>query len=188
MIEAGLEVFASVGYHRSRVSDVCDVAGLSKRYFYESFADRAALLLAVYQHVDAAQRDVVLAALGAVDPDESDVMVLVRTSLLAQLDFLAEDRRRGRILYVEMYQATDPVTEAYRASLDAWAGVVAEILGERASKNGVSPELFAEVYVSALLGIVLRWVGEDQRQPPAAVVEAVEVLFSGRALAPADEG
>ncbi|RYJ01476.1 MAG: TetR/AcrR family transcriptional regulator [Actinomycetales bacterium] len=189
MIDAGLEVFGSVGYRRSRVSDVCDVAGLSKRYFYESFADRAALLLAVYQHVDEAQREVVMDALGAVDPDEKDLMVLVRTSIRAQLDFLAEDPRRGKILYVEMYQATDPVTEAYRESLGSWTGVVAEILGERASQNGLSPEVLAEVYVSAVLGIVLRWVMEDQRQAPQAVVQAIELLFSGAALsAAADEG
>ncbi len=45
-IEAGLEVFAERGYHSSTVRSICANAGLTERYFYESFSNSEDLLTA----------------------------------------------------------------------------------------------------------------------------------------------
>lgn len=45
LIEAGLEVFGTVGYAESTVEALCAQAGIrNKRYFYEPFPDREALI------------------------------------------------------------------------------------------------------------------------------------------------
>ncbi|NED65389.1 TetR/AcrR family transcriptional regulator, partial [Streptomyces sp. SID10244] len=49
LIAAGLDLFGSDGYASASVKRVCEHAGLTQRYFYESFADRPALLAAVYE-------------------------------------------------------------------------------------------------------------------------------------------
>ena len=51
-IEAGLTVFGSRGYHSSTVRSICSEAGLTERYFYESFANSEDLLCVVYEHVN----------------------------------------------------------------------------------------------------------------------------------------
>ncbi|MBD0862828.1 TetR/AcrR family transcriptional regulator [Gordonia sp. zg691] len=48
LITAGLDVFGTEGYAKTSVKSVCESAGLTQRYFYESFSDRADLLVAVY--------------------------------------------------------------------------------------------------------------------------------------------
>ncbi len=52
LIEAGLDLLGSAeGDHALTVRGVCKQAGLATRYFYESFTDRDALTVAVYDHV-----------------------------------------------------------------------------------------------------------------------------------------
>jgi AcrR family transcriptional regulator len=51
LIEAAIRVYGEVGYRNATVKAVCDAAGLTERYFYESFANSVALLTAAYDNV-----------------------------------------------------------------------------------------------------------------------------------------
>jgi AcrR family transcriptional regulator len=50
LVEAGLEIFGTVGYRASTVDFICATAGLTKRYFYDSFSRTQDLFIACYQH------------------------------------------------------------------------------------------------------------------------------------------
>jgi AcrR family transcriptional regulator len=50
-IAAGTQVFGTVGLRNATVRGVCNTAGLTDRYFYESFENLEALLQAVYLHL-----------------------------------------------------------------------------------------------------------------------------------------
>lgn len=51
LIEAAIRVYGEVGYRDATVKAVCEAAGLTERYFYESFANSEALLIAAYDTV-----------------------------------------------------------------------------------------------------------------------------------------
>ena len=58
LIEAGLEAFGTKGYAKTNIKTICKLAGLTERYFYESFRHKEELLRAVYRElIDEAQRD-----------------------------------------------------------------------------------------------------------------------------------
>lgn len=46
LIAAAVQVYGERGYQNATVKAVCEAAGLTERYFYESFANSEALLLA----------------------------------------------------------------------------------------------------------------------------------------------
>src|ERR1700710_181396 len=48
-IEAGIELFGTQGFRAATVRGICAAAGLTDRYFYESFASLEALLAEVYR-------------------------------------------------------------------------------------------------------------------------------------------
>ena len=48
LLDAGLERFGTDGWAATGVKDICREAGLTDRYFYESFDDRLALFTAVF--------------------------------------------------------------------------------------------------------------------------------------------
>ncbi|MRR39117.1 TetR/AcrR family transcriptional regulator [bacterium] len=51
LIEAGLEAFGTKGYAKTNIKTLCGLAGLTERYFYESFRSKEELLLAVYREI-----------------------------------------------------------------------------------------------------------------------------------------
>src|ERR1700758_4615938 len=51
LIEAATRVYGEQGYRNATVKAVCDAAGLTERYFYESFANSEALLVAAFDAV-----------------------------------------------------------------------------------------------------------------------------------------
>src|SRR5690348_11547753 len=51
LLDAGLELFGTQGFSATGVKDVCREAGLTDRYFYESFGDGRELFLAVFDRL-----------------------------------------------------------------------------------------------------------------------------------------
>src|SRR5436853_65468 len=77
------------------VRAVCARAELNARYFYESFDDIDALLVAVYDHVVEQMRTVTDQV--AASPDMAP-LVVARIGIDAIVRFIDEDRRRARVL------------------------------------------------------------------------------------------
>lgn len=95
LIEAAFVLLAAEGMAGTTVRAVCARARLNPRYFYESFSDLDDLLVSLYDDVYCQLRrrtDDALA--GAQDED-----VALRASVDATVRFIAEDRRRGCVLY-----------------------------------------------------------------------------------------
>ncbi|GIH77067.1 TetR/AcrR family transcriptional regulator [Planobispora longispora] len=95
LLEAGLEVLGRHGWAAATVRGVCKQAGLNDRYFYESFTDLDALLLAVVDDQAARGTAVILAAASAAP---HRLRARARAVVEAIVDFLSADPRRGRVL------------------------------------------------------------------------------------------
>ncbi len=98
LVEAALDLLASEGSSGTTVRAVCAAARLNPRYFYESFDELDSLVVAVYDHVIGLLRDRVAEALVGVDDHPVET---VRATITAIVSFVDEDRRMGRVLYVE---------------------------------------------------------------------------------------
>lgn len=95
LLTAALELLGSPGGELT-VRGVCRSAGVATRYFYESFADRDALAAAVYDEVVA---EVGAAAAAAVDHPGVPHVERVRAGVAAIVAVLADDPRKGRVLF-----------------------------------------------------------------------------------------
>src|SRR5690606_1680294 len=56
ILGAALELFGTAGFAATSVKQICVAAGLTERYFYESFRDRHAALAGVYGEIVAELR------------------------------------------------------------------------------------------------------------------------------------
>ena len=62
-MDAAIAIYGVVGYRNAPVKAICERAKLTERYFYESFQNSEALLIATYRHVtDAILEDMAAAA------------------------------------------------------------------------------------------------------------------------------
>ncbi|WP_433327717.1 TetR/AcrR family transcriptional regulator [Spirillospora sp. CA-294931] len=178
LVEAGLEVFGTTGYRTATVDTLCAEAGLTKRYFYESFPDREALLLAAYEHANGLLRDAVLAA---VPPDEPDPLVIARIGLRAAFTCMRDDHRVSRLLYAEILGVSPAADRAYQGCVETWARTIRELV--IAGPSGPRTDLLATAAVGAITATAMRWALTGYAEPVDDLVQVVETLLTGTALA-----
>ncbi|MDX6742468.1 TetR/AcrR family transcriptional regulator [Actinocorallia sp. A-T 12471] len=95
LMEAGLELLGTRGWAATTVRGVCSLAGLNDRYFYENFADRDTLLLAI---VDEQAALGTARILEAAEDVTAHLPELARASVTATVDFLTSDPRLAHVL------------------------------------------------------------------------------------------
>ncbi|WP_194835166.1 TetR/AcrR family transcriptional regulator [Nocardia sp. XZ_19_369] len=98
LVRAGFELLGADGAAATTMRAVCRTAGLSLRYFYESFPDREALLVEVYDQVAHGLLDAVTTRLATAPGDET---ARLRVAFDAAAQYFEEDPRRGRIMFRE---------------------------------------------------------------------------------------
>ncbi len=95
LLEAGLELLGTGGWQAATVTAVCEQARLTPRYFYESFASRDELLVAIFDSVI----DEVTAETVGVAPSNAEE--LLRATVAAFVKVVSEDPRKGRAAFLE---------------------------------------------------------------------------------------
>jgi AcrR family transcriptional regulator len=126
LLEAGLELFGTRGYANTGVKDICRQAGLTDRYFYESFRDSSALFIEVF---DFAAKELFNVVVRAVAAAGSEPEPQVRAAIESYVRTLAADPRKGRVIFLEPVAAGAEAERHARASLRQFASMVAMIGG-----------------------------------------------------------
>lgn len=97
LIETGLDCLHEDGLSGVSVRSICARARLTPRYFYESFTDLDALLLAI---VDAVAAEVALRAVEAMAGAEASLPAQVRAAIDAGYGVVVTDRRKATALLI----------------------------------------------------------------------------------------
>lgn len=118
-IEAGIEVFGTVGYSASKIKTLCQSAGLSERYFYESFDSREHLLACVYERISTNLMQQVTAALQDPDAEAKDA---IKASLAAVVNFMLGDPRHAQIVLVEIVGISEELEAKRHLAMTNFAG------------------------------------------------------------------
>ncbi len=98
LLDTAFELLGTEGWAGTTVRAVCQAARLNPRYFYESFDDLDALVLAVYDRLVAQMSEQVMVAVTEAGDDHR---AQTRAAVDRIVGFVDEDRRRARVLYVE---------------------------------------------------------------------------------------
>lgn len=180
LVHAGFSLLGEEGWSGTSVRSVCQRARLNPRYFYESFPDLDALAVAVY--------DQVVAELGvAIQVAQAAASRRPAARLAATIDatvrFVDEDRRRGRVLYVEALGSEALNRRRLQAGHD-----LVDALGREAAADGDEPSarLGAAVLVGGFTELLVAWL--DGRIPSSRedLVADATTLFLGLGRATAE--
>ena len=179
LIDAAVEVYGEVGYRGATVKAICEAAELTERYFYESFANSEALLIAAYGHVVGHLHAEMTAAAAAAGDDAE---ARLRAALTLYFTRLKQHPKPARVFLLEI-SGISPAVDA--AKPDA-GRVFSDILvpPRRDSKRGdnaATAALLSIGMVGAVISIALRWVSRQYPQPIEDVV-AIAASFCRVAL------
>jgi len=121
LIEAGLEAFGTRGYAKTNIKTICKLAGLTERYFYESFRRKEDLLCAVYRElIDEGQRD----AMGALEDSEGFPLETALRALRMFYQRLQQDPRRAQIQLFEILGVSHNIDREYQNAMRLLADMV----------------------------------------------------------------
>jgi AcrR family transcriptional regulator len=175
LLEAGLEAFGTRGFHAVGVRDVCAIAKLTERYFYESFKNREALLNAVYerstQHIERAITD-------ALKDGAPDSKTLTRLGLRAALSTFRGDPRIARVVLIEVLGAgagekTFEVSQGFANLIEH----MALALYPNVSRHGVSPQIIANGLYGSTVYIAMRWTLGGFKESLTEIVEHCALFY-----------
>ncbi len=183
-VDAGLNLFGREGFRHVSVKRLCDEAGLTQRYFYESFSDRNALLASVYEHcvdicrtavgesllqVPDATRDTTT---GDVAPSEQRLAQLTRVALDALLECLTGDRRMARVILVEVVGVDASLERQRMDAIHAWAQLAMDIAFDD-EQPPARFRLAAVGLIGALTQLLVDWYIATDAGAPAAEVSDI---------------
>lgn len=182
-VAAGLEVFGTTGFRTATVRAICRQAGLTDRYFYESFGDKEDLLLAVYLDCIARFQAAVAPVLEAwaVDTDP-------RTALDAGLDLYfrwVEDPKVARVVWQEVLGVSDRVDAVYAVTMRTFATTLLDAVRTRDLDwtDSEAAEMIAVAATGALVQAAMQWRIEGHATPRATMVAATRRVLLGLQVA-----
>lgn len=166
LVAAAIAVYGARGYRQATVKAVCEAAGLTERYFYESFENSEQLLITSFNAVTYAVFDEMsLAARTA----RGGRLGRARAMLDAYFSALQRSPASARVYLVEIRGVSREVDKAFDAALRAIGGEVARHI---APEDAMPDELLQAGIVGGVMHIALRWIDNGYQPPLEAVTDA----------------
>lgn len=161
LIDAAIEVYGRNGYRHSGVKQVCDAAGLTQRYFYESFGHSDELLIACYEQAARKLREENAAVAQAAG---SSPVARSKAMLRAYFQSLKDQPLIARLLLVEIRGISTEVDRAIENALRATSNDMARLL-VREQQTEAPDELLLAGILGGVIHIALHWMATGYRAP-----------------------
>ncbi|MBI3730187.1 MAG: TetR/AcrR family transcriptional regulator [Burkholderiales bacterium] len=176
LVEVGIELYGAHGFRATSVKMVCLAAGLTERYFYQSFANGEALLCETCTAIMDSMRQRAAEAMEQVDDSVSErVWVAAHTYFSA----LVEHPAAGRIILFEMEGVSATVDAYYAQELAKSTQLFVEWFLSRVKQNearNLEAYVLAQGILGALYQIAKEWVRSDFKLPVDVVTLHMQVV------------
>jgi AcrR family transcriptional regulator len=181
LMDAGLELFGTVGYARTSIRAVSAAASLNSRYFYESFSSREDLLIDVYQRIVG---DIFKRATGAI-AQEDTLEGQARAGLRAGWTAVTEDRRKARIVAIEVVGVSERLERLRHDNRHALAQLTADRAISLAGRLRLrlDPVITARFLMGGVVEFLADWINGDLDASVDEVVDHFTALFTAAAYA-----
>lgn len=174
LLDAALELLGNDGWQATTVRAICSKARLTPRYFYESFADRDQLLLALFDQLvgEAAAR-----VLEAVEQTEDDARTKARAAIGAFVELVTDDPRKARVLFIEAL-GSEQLTRRRLESVQLFAALVGQQGREfYGIDGGTLVDTTALMLVGGLAETLFAWLGGALHVTREQLIEDCTDLF-----------
>lgn len=144
VLDAATDVFATRGYENTRVDDIVEAAGVSRKTLYEDFASVDAVLTAVYDRAVRINFTTIFEKLvKTTDPIER-----VHVGVGAYFEMIVENPAAARVVFEEYRKAGPEQAARYELNTSRYVTLMLEFLNQAyaAGRLGRAPDE-ASVYV-----------------------------------------
>jgi AcrR family transcriptional regulator len=158
IVTALVDTVAERGYNATTVAHITKAASVSRRTFYEHFADKEACFLAAYEMV----AEHIAASMRAAAESFEEWPQKVRAALATMLRFLAGEPELARVCMIEPIAAGGEIAARHRASMQ---GLVEILKAGRPEHGGRPlPEATEETLVGGIVSLVVREISAGRAE------------------------
>jgi AcrR family transcriptional regulator len=151
LLDAGLELLGTRGWSATSVRGVCTQAGLTARFFYESFTGLDELAVAVFDEIATDATLAVTTAVAAAGPGRRE---RAHAAIDAGVRALTDDPRRARVVFVEAL-GSEPLMRRRMRTMTALSAVIAGY-----GREDYAPPPAAEQLLRTTAGLLAGGVAE----------------------------
>jgi AcrR family transcriptional regulator len=159
IITALVDTVAERGYNATTVAHITKAASVSRRTFYEHFADKEACFLAAYEMVADHIRSSMRAAAGSF----SDWPQQVRAALATMLRFLAAEPELARLCMVEPVAAGGEIAARYRATMQDFVTILKAGRPQHSGERPL-PDATEETLVGGIVSLIVREISASRTE------------------------
>jgi len=185
-IEAGLNLFGTQGFRGATVRGICQEAGLTDRYFYESFDSLEALLLAVYrQLMDALRLGLQQVLSDSPTAPQEGLTQVARLAYGVWFD-VVRDPRAARVVLVEVLGLSATVDAEYEAAMGEFTRLTTAPLvaaNQAGTLSAAQLELLGRALTGAAVYAARWWVASGYALSREDAVEACVLMATGSVAA-----
>jgi AcrR family transcriptional regulator len=190
LLGAGLEAFGTQGYARTNIKTICRLAGLTERYFYESFGSKEDLLSALYHELVEGQ---MMDSLGIFEEPGRDPFDAASLSLRTFLQSFQLDPRRAQVQLFEILGVSPGIDRQYRDAMRLLALMVKEFMASvfpGIPEEGWNGSIVPTALAGSIILIAHEWVLDGFVTPLDDIIAQCMDLFMalGRHLETASGG
>jgi AcrR family transcriptional regulator len=169
LLRAAIRIYGETGYRNATVKAVCEAAGLTERYFYESFANSEALLIAAYERVNQQLIDEIGRVLSATTGASQEKG---KAALGYYFSALRHDPKLARMFLIELSGVSPAVERAQSEAQNAFANLLLQALDPSGKLPMERRDLLAHGVVGAIASMALHWIGDNPTLPVEHLVVA----------------
>jgi AcrR family transcriptional regulator len=177
LIEAGIEAFGTEGYAKTAIKTICGLAGLTERYFYESFKSKEELLIAVYRQItDEMTHDSMSVLMdSSISPTEA-----ARQACREFYRYFREDPRKAQIHFFEILGVSRAVDKEYQDATKLLVQMLKHYLSRvfpGLTKERLDQSKVATGLAGSMVMICAEWILEDFKTPLDNIVKETMDFF-----------
>ncbi len=174
IITALVDTVAERGYNATTVAHITKAASVSRRTFYEHFADKEACFLAAYEMVADHIRDSMQVAADAFEEWPQKV----RAALGTMLSFLAGEPELARVCMIEPVAAGGEIAARHRASMQGFVEILKAGRPEHGGERPL-PEATEATLVGGIVSLIVREINAGRTEKLEALLpDLVELTLA----------
>lgn len=179
LVNVGIELYGTYGFRATSVKQVCLTAGLTERYFYESFANGEALLCETCSVIMDNLRQRALDAMSQVN---ASFPARVGAAAHTYFSALRESPAIGRIILFEMEGVSATADAHYAQELEKSTQLFIVWFLSRVEMHtapGLKAELLAQGMLGALYQMAKEWMRSEFELPVDVMAQHVRIIAAG---------
>ncbi|MEV8637077.1 TetR/AcrR family transcriptional regulator [Streptosporangium sp. NPDC051023] len=174
LIAAAYTLYSDPGFPETTIEKLCAAARISNRAFYECFSGRNELMQALH---DRCVQETLASVAKAVEQAPDTLFSRVEAGLAGYITFVTEDRRRARIMHLEVRRAGDCLTTSRQKAVKAFTKIIEANIFDLPDTIEANRHLLSLGLIGAIQELLIEWVlAEDPPQVDSLISTAVHIF------------